>query len=84
MINEDIIEQVRRAIYDILAGQGRAPTRQQIQDLTAVDSAQVNEVIAELAMRRHVVLDHYDNVVMAHPFATMDLGLSVMGSRTLW
>lgn len=32
---------------------------------------------------RHVVLDG-DTVVMAHPFATIPLGFSVMGRETLW
>ena len=32
---------------------------------------------------RHLVLDG-DHVVMAHPFAAVPLGFSVMGSSTLW
>jgi hypothetical protein len=37
-----------------------------------------------LADQRHLVLDHDDAVVMAHPFATVPLGFAVMGTSTLW
>ena len=37
-----------------------------------------------LARARHVVLDSDDRVVMAHPFAAIPLGFSVMGASTLW
>jgi hypothetical protein len=80
----DVAERVRRAIYDTFAVQGHAPDRQQIQGLAAADEAQVQEAIADLAARRQLVLDQSGNVVMAHPFTTVNLGFSVMGKRTLW
>jgi hypothetical protein len=83
-VNHDVIERVRRAIYDTFAGQGYAPSRQQIRDLAAVAEAQVNEAVAELAAQHHLALDQSGNVVMAHPFTTVNLGFSVMGERTLW
>ncbi|HXL19536.1 MAG TPA: organomercurial lyase [Streptosporangiaceae bacterium] len=83
-MNDDVVERVRRAIYDTFADQGRAPTRRRIQDMAAVDEAQVTEAIAELAAQRQLVLDQSGNVVMAHPFTTLNLGFSVMGEKTLW
>ena len=83
-MNRDVVERVRRAIYDTFASQGHPLSRQQIRDLAAVDEAQVNEAIAELAAQRHLALDQSGNVVMAHPFTTVNLGFSVMGERTLW
>ena len=52
--------------------------------MAAVDEAQVTEAIAELAAQRQLVLDQSGNVVMAHPFTTLNLGFSVMGEKTLW
>jgi hypothetical protein len=40
--------------------------------------------LAELAATRHVVLDATGAIVMAHPFASVPLGFSVMGEHTLW
>jgi len=83
-VNNDRAERVRRAIYDTFARQGRAPSRGQIRDLAAVDDTEVDEAVAELAARRHLVLDESGGVVMAHPFAAVPLGFSVMGERSLW
>jgi hypothetical protein len=37
-----------------------------------------------LATARHVVIDDDDRVLMAHPFASIPLGFSVMGRSRLW
>jgi hypothetical protein len=34
-VNHDVVERVRRAIYDTFAGQGQPPSRQQIAELAA-------------------------------------------------
>lgn len=83
-MNDEVVERVRRAVYDTFAGHGRPPGRRQLQDLAGADEAQVGEAIAELAAQRQLVLDQSGNVVMAHPFTTLNLGFSVMGERTLW
>ncbi len=83
-MNHDVAERVRRAIYDTFAGQGYAPGRQQIRDLAAVAEAQVNEAVAEPAAQHHLALDQSGNVVMAHPFTTVNPGFSVTGERTPW
>jgi Alkylmercury lyase len=83
-VTDEVVERVRRAIYDTFASQGHPPSRQHIQDLAAVDEAQLNEAAAELAAQRQLVLDQSGNIVMAHPFTTVNLGFSVMGEKTLW
>lgn len=83
-MNRDPVERVRRAIYDTFAAAGSAPGLQQIQELAAADEAQVKSAMAELAAGRQLALDQAGNVVMAHPFTTVNLGFSVMGERTLW
>jgi Alkylmercury lyase len=83
-VDHDVLERVRRAIYGMFASEGKAPSRQQIQDLAAADEARVNAAVAELAAQRHLVLDQSNNIVMAHPFTTVNLGFSVMGERNLW
>ena len=40
------------------------------------------EGLRELASARHVVLDSDDRIVMAHPFAAIPLGFSVMGASS--
>jgi hypothetical protein len=83
-VDYDVAERVRRAIYDTFASQGHAPSRNQIRDLAAVDDAQIDGAVAELAMQRHLALDRSGNIVMAHPFTTANLGFSVMGAGNLW
>jgi hypothetical protein len=52
-------------------------------DPTTVDAAAVDVALAELHEQRHVVLRDGE-IVMAHPFASIPLGFSVMGRSTLW
>jgi hypothetical protein len=67
-------EDVRLAVYHSFAETGRAP------DLGAV----ADGALRELHEQRHVVLDRDGRIVMAHPFAAVPLGFSVMGRETLW
>ena len=83
-MNREVVERVRRAIYDTFASQGRVPGTQRIGELAAVGEAQVKGGVAELAAQRQLALDRSGNIVMAHPFTTLNLGFSVMGERTLW
>ncbi|OBA64801.1 hypothetical protein A5647_25405 [Mycobacterium sp. 1100029.7] len=83
-MDPDVVERVRRAIYAVFASEGHVPSRLQIRETAAVDDAQVDEAVAELATQRHLALDPSGGIVMAHPFTTLNLGFSVMGERTLW
>jgi len=83
-VNDDVVERVRRAIYDTFARQGHAPSSEQIRNLAAADDTQLTVAVTELAAQRHLVLDEPGDVVMAHPFTAVPLGFSLMGERTLW
>ena len=83
-MNPDIVERVRRAVYDTFAGQGHAPSPEQLRELASVDEAQVKEAITELATQRQLALDPRGAIVMAHPFTSKNLGFSVMGEGNLW
>lgn len=61
-------------MYRHFAETGRAPEI----------GADMRPMLDELARQRHVVLDGDGNIVMAHPFAAIPLGFSVMGRATLW
>lgn len=67
-------EDVRLAIYRSFADTGRPP------EPGALDE----QALRELHEQRHVVLGADGEIVMAHPFAAVPLGFSVMGRETLW
>lgn len=78
-------EDVRLAIYHGFAEDGRAPSVERLVDDLGATEAEVLAALADLHAERHVVLDATGrHVVMAHPFASIPLGFSVMGARTLW
>lgn len=88
-VPSDVTERVRRVIYDTFATQGRALSRAEIRELVAagglpLDDAQVAAAVTELAAQRHLALNAYGAIAMAHPFTAVPLGFSVMGERTLW
>ncbi len=78
------LEDLRLAVFGSFAATGRAPTTDDLAaDLNATD-ADVADGLRALAAQRHLVLDGEGRIVMAHPFAAVPLGFSVMGARTLW
>jgi hypothetical protein len=77
-------EDVRLAIYNHLAKTGRAPGTPALAEHFGAPKRDVLRALETLAAARHLVLDDLDRVVMAHPFATVPLGFSVMGTRMLW
>lgn len=78
------VEELRLAVYRSFARTGRVPGPAGLADLLGTDEAAVRAGLRQLAEARHVVLDADDEVVMAHPFAAVPLGFSVMGTDTLW
>jgi hypothetical protein len=77
-------EQVRLAIYQGFATTGAAPEADGLATSLGIDTSEAREHLRRLACARHVVLDEEDRIVMAHPFAAVPLGFSVMGTSTLW
>lgn len=78
------LEDLRVAVYGSLATTGRAPDVTELGGALAATTSQVVDGLRALAAARHVVLDGDERIVMAHPFATIPLGFSVMGASTLW
>ncbi|MGI9529723.1 MAG: organomercurial lyase [Acidimicrobiia bacterium] len=77
-------EVVRLAIYRGFAETGRPPSPTDLATAIGVSVGEISEAMYRLAADRHLVLDAAGSVLMAHPFATINLGFSVMGSDTLW
>ncbi|MEW2504876.1 organomercurial lyase [Amycolatopsis sp. CA-161197] len=77
-------EDVRVAVYRAFATHGRAPTAPELADAAHGSLAVAKQALHRLADARHLVLDECEHVVLAHPFAAIPLGFSVMGERTLW
>ena len=68
------VEDLRLRIYRQLAATGTAPSLAELDD---------DEGVRALHEQRHLVVRDGE-IVLAHPFATIPLGFSVMGTRTLW
>jgi hypothetical protein len=81
---EAVLDELRLAVYRGFATTGRAPSVSVLARELGLGTAEVQTGLGELAQRRHLVLDVYGSVVMAHPFAAVPLGFSVMGGSTLW
>ena len=76
-------EDVRLAVYRAFAADGRPRRSTSWPPVSASAPPTSGPRCSRLAAARHLVLDG-DTVVMAHPFASVPLGFSVMGRRTLW
>lgn len=77
------LEDLRLAIYSSLASTGRVPDDAALQAALGASPAEIAAGLRELALARHVALDERGRIVLAHPFATRDLGFSVKGAHTL-
>lgn len=77
-------EDARLAVYDGFVRCGRPPSVADLAERFDVPAAEVVDALRSLASERHLVLGDSDRVVMAHPFAAVPLGFSVMGADTLW
>lgn len=77
-------EDLRLAVYQGFAADGRAPAVDALAGLFRADRATVTARLRDLADARHLVIDTQDRILMAHPFAAIPLGFAVMGQRTLW
>ena len=78
------IEDVRLAVYGAFAATGRAPEFTKLSATTGLPYAHIEAALQTLHERRDLVLGADGRIVMAHPFAAIPLGFSVMGDNTLW
>jgi hypothetical protein len=77
-------EDARVAVYESFSRRGHAPAEGELAALFDVSEAQVALALRRLDEARHLVLGANGQIVMAHPFSSIPLGFSVMGSQTLW
>lgn len=77
------LERLRLLVYREFAATGRAPTIAGLAASTAATQAEVAERLDALADAHHLVLRD-GAIVLAHPFASVSFGFSVMGERTLY
>ena len=78
------LEPLRLAVYRAFAEDGRAPRNDVLAQQLGTDPAGIEAGLRALAAARHLALDTDGRIVLAHPFASIPLGFSVMGTRTLW
>ncbi|MFF5212731.1 organomercurial lyase [Streptosporangium sp. NPDC000396] len=79
-------EEIRVAVYSHFACTGNAPSPSDLTAQTGLPYSEIRRALDALHEHRDVVLDsqNHDRIVMAHPFASIPLGFSVMGASTLW
>jgi Alkylmercury lyase len=78
------LEDLRLAVYRSLAATGRAPQRAELEADLGATGAEIEDGLRALHDAHQLVLDDRGDIVLAHPFATIDLGFSVKGRHTLW
>ena len=77
-------EEVRVAVFRSFAAHGRAPSCAELAQAADGSLAVAKISLHRLAAAHHLVLDECEHIVLAHPFAAVPLGFSVMGAKTLW
>jgi hypothetical protein len=78
------IEEVRLAVYTAFSATGRAPELTKLSATTGLPYRELEDTLGQLHEHRDLVLGCDGRIVMAHPFAAISLGFSVMGEHTLW
>ena len=73
-------EAVRLAVYRGYVNDGRPPNVEEMAVELALSADAVRESLQHLHEARHLVLRDGE-IVMAHPFASIPLGFSVMGTQ---
>ena len=80
---DEMLEEVRLAVYRSLAATGRLPSADQLVEI-AGSTVRAGQATVELASQRAWALGPDGSIVLAHPFATRSFGYSVMSATTLW
>jgi hypothetical protein len=78
------LDELRLRVYRSFAETGAPPSTQELANALMAGPDLVDIGLRELAGERHIVLDHAGRIVMAHPFASVPMGFSVMGGNVLW
>ncbi|MCU1659286.1 MAG: putative transrane protein [Pseudonocardiales bacterium] len=77
-------EDVRLAVYDHFRRTGGAASNAELANATGLVPQDIRIALQDLHAHRDIVLDDAGALVMAHPFSSIPLGFSVMGTATLW
>jgi hypothetical protein len=77
-------KEVRFRIYEGFAKYGAPPTPEDLARDTSLTISEIQTVLQELATTRNIVINEHYRILMAHPFSSIPLGFSVMGTSTLW
>lgn len=80
---DEVLEDVRLAVYRSLADTGRLPSPDRLAEI-AHSPVRAGEAIVELARQRAWALGPDGAIELAHPFGTRSFGYSVMSATTLW
>jgi hypothetical protein len=78
------LEELRLAVYRTFITTGSAPTTAALAESFSISREDTQAGLRALHERLDLVLNGDDRIVMAHPFAAVPLGFSVMGASTLW
>ncbi|HEX5043632.1 MAG TPA: organomercurial lyase [Candidatus Polarisedimenticolaceae bacterium] len=78
------LEDLRLRVYREFVERGAPPSTDALATSLDLTPGEVEAGLRELARARHLVLDAAGHIVMAHPFAAVPMGFSVMGRNTLW
>jgi hypothetical protein len=78
------LDSLRLTVFRTFAATGTAPDVDALSAELGLPAGDVRDGLRELQRQRHLALDDADRIVMAHPFASIPLGFSVMGRTTLW
>lgn len=81
---DEVDEDVRVAVYQAFACRGTPPTAAELAGVAGGSLAVAKHALHRLADAHHLVLDEFEHIVLAHPFAAAPFGFSVMGGSTLW
>jgi hypothetical protein len=77
-------EELRLRIYHSYVESGAPPSTRELANALMVEPEVIDAGLRALATSRHIVLDPTGRIVMAHPFASVPMGFSVMGRDVLW
>jgi hypothetical protein len=83
-MNDVELETLRVSVYRNFSKHGRCGDRSELARGLEMSELDVGEGLRQLDGQRHLVLDKHGSIVMAHPFASIPLGFSVMGRSNLW
>lgn len=78
------LDDLRLQVYRSFAQSGSPPLRARLREAFGSSDEEIRAGLRELSIRKLVVLDQDEEILMAHPFSALPMGFAVMGEQTLW